>query len=179
VLASALRAALTDALRRGVSNSGNPAPATKRHQTAFKHRPAPGHNHYPKEIAVMVSTYSIPTSAPAQDAISRDFAQKDSRDGAVRRVTVCNSLRDIQGPDGRPMRAPQLLLRGRWLQKAGFHAGVPVKVHVSRGRLVIERDRDRAPQNEVLARIAQVTEGGLSKRDLDALIRRLKRDRIE
>jgi type I toxin-antitoxin system toxin SymE len=127
----------------------------------------------------MVTTHSIPTLAPAQAGISRDFAPKDSRNPAVRRLTVCNSLRDIQGPNGRPMRAPQLLLRGRWLQRAGFHAGVPVKVHVSRGRLVIEHDHDRAPQEEVLARIAQVTEGGLSKRDLYALIRGLKRDRIE
>jgi Toxin SymE, type I toxin-antitoxin system len=142
----------------------------------LKHRPAPGHNHYPKEIAVMVTTHSIPTTALAQDRISRDFTQKDK---AIRRVTVCNSLRDIQGQNGRPMRAPQLLLRGRWLQRAGFHVGVPVKVHVSRGRLVIERDRDRAPQDEVLTRIAQVTEGGLSKRDLEALVRRLKRDRID
>jgi len=126
----------------------------------------------------MVTTHSIPTLAPPQDPISRDFAQKDTR-ARARRLTVCNSLRDIQGPNGRPMRVPQLLLRGAWLQRAGFHAGVPVKVHVSRGRLVIERDRDRAPREEVLARIAQVTEGGLSKRDLDALIRRLKRDRIE
>jgi len=77
------------------------------------------------------------------------------------------------------MRAPQLLLRGRWLQKAGFHADVPVKVHVTRGRLVIEPDRDRAPREEILASIAQVTEGRLSQRDLDALIRRLKQDRIE
>lgn len=127
----------------------------------------------------MVSTYSMPVPAPAQDRNSRDFTQKDTRERAARRLTVCNSLRDIQGLDGRPVRAPQLLLRGRWLQRAGFHAGVPVKVHVSRGRLVIERDHDRAPQGEVLTRIAQVTEGGLPKRDLDALIRRLKRDRIE
>ena len=127
----------------------------------------------------MVTTHSIPTPAPAQDPISRDFAQKGTRNRAVRRHTICNSLRDIQGPNGRPMRAPQLLLRGRWLQRAGFHVGVPVKVHVSRGRLVIERDRDSVPQDEILARIAQVTERGLSKRELDALIRRLKRDRIE
>src|SRR5487761_581366 len=127
----------------------------------------------------MVTTHSIPTPAPAQDPISRDFTQKVYREPAVRRLTACNALRDIQGLNGRPMRAPQLLLRGRWLQRAGFQVGVPVKVHVSRGRLVIERDCDRAPQDEVLARIAQVTEGGLSKRDLEALIRRLKRDRIE
>lgn len=68
---------------------------------------------------------------------------------------------------------------GCWLQEAGIHAGVPVKVLVSRGQLVIEPDHDRAPKEEVLARIAQVTEGGLSKRDLNALIRRLKRDRID
>lgn len=77
------------------------------------------------------------------------------------------------------MRAPQVLLRGAWLQRAGFHAGVPVKVHVSSGRLVIEPDCDRAPQDEVLARIAQVTEGGLSRRDLEALIRRLEQDRMD
>jgi len=77
------------------------------------------------------------------------------------------------------MRTPQLLLRGRWPQRAGFRIGVPVKVHVSRGRLIIEPDRDRAPQDEVLARIAQVTEGGLAKRGLDTLIRRLKRNRID
>jgi hypothetical protein len=41
------------------------------------------------------------------------------------------------------------------------------------------RDSDDAPQNhrasqgQVLARIAQVTEGGLYARDLDALIRRV------
>ena len=126
----------------------------------------------------MVRTHSMPIPAPAQDSISRDFTQKDTRGRAVRRLTVCNSLRDLKGSDGRAMRAPQLVLRGAWLQRAGFHVGVPVKVHVSRGRLVIEPDRDRAPQEEVLARIAQVTEGGLSKRELDALMRRLKRDRI-
>ena len=127
----------------------------------------------------MVSTYSMPVPAPTQDPISRDFTQKGVRGLAIRRLTVCNSLRDIKGRDGRPTRAPQLLLRGAWLRRAGFHAGVPVKVHVSRGRLVIEADRDRAPQEEVLARIAQVTEGGLSKRELDALIRSLRRNRIE
>ena len=127
----------------------------------------------------MVSTYSMPVPAPAQDPISRDFIRKGVRDPATRRLTVCNSLRDLQGRNGRPMRAPQLLLRGAWLQRAGFHVGVPVKVHVSRGRLVIEADRDRAPQDEVVARIAQVTEGGLSKRDLDVLIRRLRRDRVD
>lgn len=51
-------------------------------------------------------------------------------------------------------------LRGRWLQCAGFHAGVPVKVRVSHERLVVELDRARASRDEVLTRIAQVTEGG-------------------
>jgi antitoxin component of MazEF toxin-antitoxin module len=127
----------------------------------------------------MVTTHSMPVPAPAQDSISRDFTQKDSPDPAVRRLTVCNSLRDVQGQNGRPTRAPQLVLRGAWLQHAGFQVGDPVKVHVSRGRLVIEPDRDRAPQDEVLARVAQVTEGGLSKRGLDTLIRHLKRSRID
>ena len=123
----------------------------------------------------MVSTHSMPVSAPAQDSISSDCTQKHSRDPALRRLTVCNSLRDIRGPNGRPMRAPQLLLRGAWLQHAGFQVGDPVKVHVSRGRLVIEPDRDRAPQAEVLAKVAQVTEVGLPKRDLDDLVRHLRR----
>lgn len=128
----------------------------------------------------MVSTHSIPTRTPTQDPISSDFTHKGTRKPAIRRLTVCNSLRDIQGASGRPMRAPQLLLlRGRWLGETGVRVGAPVKVHVSRGRLVIEPDRDRSPRDEVLARIARVTEGGLSKRELDALIRHLKRNRID
>jgi hypothetical protein len=127
----------------------------------------------------MVTKHSIPTPAPAQDPISRDLTQKGTRNLAVRRHTICNSLRDIRGPNGRPMRAPQLLLRGRWLQEAGFHAGVPVKVKVSQGRLVIEQDRDRVSRDEVLTRVAQVAQDGLSERSLQALICRLKRDRIE
>jgi antitoxin component of MazEF toxin-antitoxin module len=126
----------------------------------------------------MVTTHSMPVRAPAQDPHSRDFTQNSVRD-PVRRLTVCNALRDIRGPNGRLMRAPQLLLRGAWLQRAGFHVGVPVKVHVSAGRLIIEPDLDRTPQAEILARVAQVTEGGLPKRDVEALIRRLKRDRID
>lgn len=123
----------------------------------------------------MVTTHSIPTPAPAEDHISRDLTQKDTREPAIRRLTVCNSLRDVQGQNGRLARAPQLLLRGAWLQHAGFQVGDPVKVHVSRGRLVIEPDRDRAPQAEVLAKVAQVTEVGLPKRDLDDLVRHLRR----
>ncbi len=75
------------------------------------------------------------------------------------------------------MRAPQLLLRGRWLQEAGFHAGVPVKVHVSSGRLVIEPDHDRAPQAEVLATVARVADEGMPRREFNALKRFLLRQR--
>jgi hypothetical protein len=125
----------------------------------------------------MVTTHSIPTRAPVQDPISRDFTQKADRDPAVRRLTVCNSLRDVQGPKGRPTRAPQLLLRGVWLQRAGFYAGLPVKVHVSSGRLVIEAaEPERVPQTEALAKIATlVCEDGLAKHDFHEVMRFLKR----
>lgn len=104
----------------------------------------------------MAHTQSTPASTPAQDPIPHDFAQKDTRDHSVRRLTVCNALRDIQGSGGRPMRAPQLLLRGAWLQRAGFAVGVPAKVLVSAGRLVIEAtELECVPQADVLARIAR------------------------
>jgi len=55
-----------------------------------------------------------------------------------------------------------------------------VKVHVSFGRLVIEAaEPERASKAEVLERIAQVSEGGLPKRELDAFVRHLKRNRID
>jgi hypothetical protein len=128
----------------------------------------------------MAHIQSTLASTPAQDPNSRDFVQKDTRNPSVRRLTVCNALRDIHGPDGRTMRAPQLLLRGAWLQRAGFSVGVPVKVLVSAGRLVIEATAlERVPQAEVLARIARVAEGGLPKRDVDELVRYLKRRRID
>lgn len=127
----------------------------------------------------MVDTHSIPAPSPAQDRISRDSAQKPAQTQEIRRHTVRRGLREVRGPNGRPVPAPQLHLQGAWLQRAGFHIGVPVKVHVGRRRLVIEPDLDRAPRAEILARVAQVTEGGLTRRDLDALIRRLKRDRID
>ena len=92
-------------------------------------------------------------------------------------MTVRYSLRDIRGPNERPMRAPQLLLRGAWLQRAGFHAGVPVKVHVSRGRLCIEPDHDLAPPAEVLATVARVADEGMPRREFDALKRFLLRQR--
>ena len=56
----------------------------------------------------------------------------------------------------------------------------PVKVHVSRGRLDIEAvESERVPKAEVLERIARISEGGLPKHELDALVQHLKRDRID
>jgi hypothetical protein len=73
-----------------------------------------------------------------------------------------------------------LRLQGAWLERAGFAIGVPVKVHVSPGRLVIEAAKpERVPKAEVLECIARVSEGGLPKREFDAIVRRLKRDRID
>lgn len=78
------------------------------------------------------------------------------------------------------MSVPLLRLQGAWLERAGFAIGTPVKLHVSRGHLVIEAVKsERVPKAEVLERIAQVSEGGLPKRELDALVRHLKRDRID
>jgi antitoxin component of MazEF toxin-antitoxin module len=126
----------------------------------------------------MAHTQSTPASAPAQDPNSRDFVQKKTRNPSVRRLTVCNALRDIQGPDGRTMRAPQLLLRGAWLQRAGFTIGRPVTIQVSEGRLVIElAEPERVPQAEAFAKIARVADGDLLKRDVDRFVRELKRRR--
>ena len=51
-------------------------------------------------------------------------------------------------------------------------------VRVSAGRLVIEvAEPERMSQAEVLATIARVADGGLPKRDVDELVRRLKRRR--
>ncbi len=33
---------------------------------------------------------------------------------------------------------PSLSIRGRWLAKAGFTAGVQVRIHVEAGRIIIE-----------------------------------------
>jgi len=76
------------------------------------------------------------------------------------------------------MSVPLLRLQGAWLERAGFPIGRMVKVRVSSGRLLIEAQPERVPAAEVLERIARVSEGGLPKRELDALVRRLKRDRI-
>ncbi len=74
-----------------------------------------------------------------------------------------------------------LVRQGAWLEDAGFAIGTSVKVHVSRGRLVIEAiESERVPQAEVLGVLgALVADEGLSKRNFDALVRRLKQDRID
>ena len=128
----------------------------------------------------MVNTQSIPASAPAQDPIARDFTQISTESPQIRRLTVCYGTRRIHGPDGHSMSAPMLRLQGAWLERAGFLVGHMVKVHVSFGRLVIEAaEPERVSTAEVLESIARVSEGGLPKRELDALVRRLKRDRID
>ncbi len=78
------------------------------------------------------------------------------------------------------MSAPILRLQGAWPERAGFLVGRVVKVHVSFGRLIIEAaEAERGPKAEVLESIALVSEGGLPKHELDALVRHLKRNRID
>jgi hypothetical protein len=128
----------------------------------------------------MVNSQSIPASASAQNPITRDFTQLSTESSQIRRLTVYYGMYSVRGPDGRAMSIPMLRLQGAWLERAGFAIGVPVKVHVSPGRLIIEGDEsERVPQAEVLEKIARVSEGGLPKRELDALVRHLKRDRID
>ena len=128
----------------------------------------------------MVNTHSIPSSASAQDPISRDLTQISTESPQIRRLTVSYGTYRVHGPDGRAMSVPLLRLHGAWLERAGFAIGAPVKVQVSCGRLVIEAaELERVPQAEVLERIARVSEGGLPKLELDALVRHLKRDRID
>jgi hypothetical protein len=127
----------------------------------------------------MVNTQTIPASASAQDPIARDFAQISTESPQIRRLTVSYGTRRVNGPDGSSMSAPMLRLQGAWLERAGFLVGRVVKVHVSFGRLVIQAaEPERVPKAEVLESIARVSEGGLPKRELDALVRHLKRNRI-
>ena len=73
-----------------------------------------------------------------------------------------------------------LRLQGTWLKRAGFAIGVPVTVRVSPGRLVIEVvEPELVAPAEVLAKIARVADGGLPKRHVDELVRRLKRRRAD
>ena len=128
----------------------------------------------------MVNPQSIPASSSAQDPNTRNFTQISTESSQVRRLTVYDGTRRVRGPDGRATFAPMLRLQGAWLERAGFLVGRTVKVHVSFGRLVIETaEPERVPKAEVLERIARVSEGGLPKRDLDALVRHLERNRID
>lgn len=126
----------------------------------------------------MVDSQSIPASTSAQDPITRDFTPVSTESPEIRRFTVSRGMYSVRGPDGRAMSVPLLRLQGAWLERAGFPIGRMVKVRVSSGRLLIEAQPERVPAAEVLERIARVSEGGLPKRELDALVRRLKRDRI-
>lgn len=61
-----------------------------------------------------------------------------------------------RAPSPRPVlpRMPFVRLAGRWLDRAGFAIGTPVRVEVSRGRLVlevIEPDRSRRPRTRPVA----------------------------
>lgn len=125
----------------------------------------------------MVNIQSIPASAPAQDLISRDFTQISTENPQIRQLTVHYGTYRVLGPDGRAMSAPLLRLQGAWLQRAGFGIGVPVTVHVTHGRLVIEAaESERVPQAEVLGMLsALVADEGLSKREFHDLERRLRR----
>jgi hypothetical protein len=128
----------------------------------------------------MVNMQTIPAFVPAQDPITRDFTLISTEGPQIRRLTVSYGSYRVRGPDERAMSIPQLRLQGAWLERAGFAIGVPVKVQVSRGRLVIEAvESERVPKAEVLERIARVSEGGLPKHELDALLRHLKRNRID
>jgi hypothetical protein len=68
---------------------------------------------------------------------------------------------------------------GCWLERAGFPVGRMVNLQIRCGRLVIEAEPERVPAAELLERIARVSEDGSPKRELDAHVRRLKRDRID
>jgi len=73
-----------------------------------------------------------------------------------------------------------LRLQGRWLERAGFEVGLPVKVHVSTGRLVIEiAEAERVPQAEFLEKIARIAEFGVPKREVEDFMRRLKGSRTD
>ena len=122
----------------------------------------------------MANTQSTPVAAPAQHPISPDSAPISDPRPEIRRLMVSRSLIDSSPA------TPMLRLQGHWLEHAGFIIGRIAKVHVSCGRLVIElTEPEQVPQAEALERIARVSEGGLPKRELEAFVRSLKRDRID
>ncbi len=120
----------------------------------------------------MANTQSTPTAAPAQDPISPDSAPISETRPEIQRLLVSYA------PNGSSPSTPMLRLQGRWLESAGFPVSSMVKVHVSRGRLVIElAEPEQVPQAEMLENIARVSEGGMPKRELNALVKHLRRDR--
>ena len=128
----------------------------------------------------MAHTQSMPASVPAQSSSSPDSTQIFTQDRQVRRYTVGYGPRSTREPDGRSAPVPMLRLQGAWLKRAGFAVGTPATVRVDAGRLVIEvAEPERVPQAEVLAMITRVADGGLPKRDVDELVRRLKRHRAD
>ena len=72
---------------------------------------------------------------------------------------------------------PSCACRARGFSPPDLLSASPVKVHVSRRRLVIEAaESERVPQAEVLGVFsALVADEGLSERDFDDLQRRLRR----
>ena len=126
----------------------------------------------------MAHAQSIPASAPAQDPIARDSTQMSAPDPQIRRLTVSYGALTVREPDGSSAPAPMLRLQGAWLKRAGFNVGTPVTVRVDAGRLVIEAaEPERVPQAAAFAKIAQIADGDLLKRDLDRIVRELKRQR--
>ena len=83
----------------------------------------------------------------------------------------------VRGPEGRAISIPMLRLQGAWLESAGFAIGATVKVHVGRGRLIIEAvESERVPQAEAPGALgALLASKGLSKRDFDDLAQRLRK----
>lgn len=129
----------------------------------------------------MVDAHSMPAAAPALSPISTDSTPLFTPNRPIRRYIVSYGSRTIREPNGGSALVRKLRLQGAWLKCAGFDIGAPVTVRVEAGRLVIEAaEPERVPQAEVLASVAQLTEGGLSRRDLGGgLIRRLKQERID
>jgi Type IV secretion-system coupling protein DNA-binding domain/Toxin SymE, type I toxin-antitoxin system len=112
----------------------------------------------------MANTQPTPVGTPTQHPISPDSAPISDPRPEIRRLTVSRSPTDSSPA------TPMVRLQGRWLEHAGFVIGCVVKVHVSCGRLVIETaEPERVPQAEALERIARVSEGGVPKRELDAV----------
>ena len=92
----------------------------------------------------MVNTHTIPTPRRHRIPFLAISPRNRPRTPQIRRLTVCNGLRTGPRAEWTPDVRSPVAPAGRWLQRAGFHIGVPVKVHVSRGRLVIEAAEPRS-----------------------------------